>query len=206
MKNIQLLLDFGRSVMRRVKTPPDALAIGRRRSRPRLRQDPLLEDFANQLLRAAGTRDLHVRVAWNPALRTTAGMALWGEKTILLNPKLVEISAAEVQRTLRHELAHFLAQHRAGRRRIAAHGPEWRKACADLGIPNEARCHDLPFKRRKVERRFFYECPECGTVLARVHALKRPVACVRCCRKFNGGRYDARFRFRPATPGTDIAA
>jgi predicted SprT family Zn-dependent metalloprotease len=40
----------------------------------------------------------------------------------------------EIDRTLRHELAHLLAQFRVGRRRIAPHGPEWRIACRDLGI------------------------------------------------------------------------
>ncbi len=48
MKYQQLLMDFGRSVMRRVRATPDDLAKPRRNSR--LRHDPLLEDFANQLL------------------------------------------------------------------------------------------------------------------------------------------------------------
>ena len=195
MKYRQLLLDFGRSVMRRVKSSPETHKQPRRKSR--LRPDPLLEDFANQLLRAAGIHDLRVAVCWNPTLRTTAGLASWPEKRIVLNPKLVEVSFTEVQRTLRHELAHLLAQHKVGRRRIDAHGPEWRNACELLGIPNESRCHDLPFKRRKIERRFFYACSHCSTVLARVRSLTRPVACIKCCTKFNAGRYDSRFRFRP---------
>lgn len=205
MKNIQLLLDFGRAVMRRVRTSPDELKTPPRRSR--LRPDPLLDDFANQLLRAVKCRDLRVVVYWNPALRTTAGMASWRDRAIILNPKLVEISAAEVQRTLRHELAHLLAQHRAGRRRISAHGREWREACEELGIPNEPRCHDLPFKRRRIERRFFYACPECHTTLARVRPIKRSVACVKCCRKYNNGKYHEQFRFRQVpAPGGRIAA
>ncbi|MFZ4589266.1 MAG: hypothetical protein ACOYNG_09790, partial [Terrimicrobiaceae bacterium] len=65
MKYRQLLLDFGRTVMRRVRATPDDLKKPRRRSR--LRHDPLLEDFANQLLKAAGCRRLQVRVCWNPA-------------------------------------------------------------------------------------------------------------------------------------------
>jgi len=204
MKYQQLLLNFGRAVMRRVRASPDDLIGPRRKSR--LRSDPLLEDFANQLLVAAGCRGLHISVFWNPALRTTAGMAVWRERRIILNPKLVEVSAAEVQRTLRHELAHLLAQHRTGRGRIEAHGSEWRRACADLGIPNEPRCHELPFKRRKIQRKFFYSCPVCLTVLARVRPLRRRVACVKCCRKFHGGSYHERFRFKPSEPPVEIAA
>ena len=204
MKYQQLLMDFGRSVMRRVRASPDELRKPRKSSR--LRQDPLLEDFANQLLSAANCRGLKVSVCWNPGLRTTAGFAVWRERRIILNPKLVEFSAGEVQRTLRHELAHLLAQHRAGRRRIEAHGPDWRAACADLGIPNEPRCHDLPFKRRKIERKFFYACPACSTVLARVRPVRKRIACGKCCRKHNGGAYQERFRFKPIEPPTEIAA
>ena len=204
MKYQQLLLNFGRSVMRRVRLSPDDLKAPRRNTR--LREDPLLEDFANQLLAAAKCRGLTVSVFWNPSLRTTAGLACWRERRIVLNPKLLEVSASEVQRTLRHELAHLLAQHRAGRRRIDAHGPEWRLACADLGIPNEPRCHDLPFKRRRVARKYFYACPECSAVLARVRPLRRRVACVKCCRKFSGGAYAERFRFKPIQPPSEIAA
>lgn len=204
MKYKQLLLDFGRSVMRRVKTAPDDLKNPRRKSR--LRHDPLLEDFANQLLKAAGCRSLEASVFWNPSLRTTAGLAMWSERMVVLNPKLLEVSAAEVQRTLRHELAHLLAKHRAGRVRIEAHGAEWRQACADLGIPNEPRCHELPFKRRRVARKFFYACPECSTVLARVKPLRHKAACIKCCRKHNHGKYQERFRFRPIERPDSMAA
>ena len=204
MKYKQLLMDFGRSVMRRVRTTPDELVKPRRTTR--LRPDPLLEDFANQLLQAAKCRGLRVSVCWNPLLRTTAGLASWRERRIILNPKLLEVSAAEVQRTLRHELAHLLAQHEAGRKRIDAHGPEWRAACRALGIPNEARCHELPFKRRRVERKHFYACPECRAVLARVRPLARRVACVKCCRKHNGGKYQERFRFHQVKHPESLAA
>jgi len=204
MKYKQLVLDFGRSVMRRVRGTPDELK--KPSSKTRLRQDPLLEDFANQLLKAAGCQELRAHVFWNPGLRTTAGLAIWRNRTVVLNPKLLEVSSAEVHRTLRHELAHLLAKHRAGRHRIDAHGAEWRLACVDLGIPNEARCHELPFKRRRVTRKFFYACPECGTVLARVKPLRQKAACIKCCRKHNGGKYQDRFRFRPIERPDKMAA
>jgi len=187
-----------------VRSSPEDLLPPRRRSR--LRHDPLLEDFANQLLKAVGCRSLQARVFWNPSLRTTAGLAVWSDRMVVLNPKLVEVSSVEVQRTLRHELAHLLAKHRAGRHRIEAHGDEWRQACADLGIPNEARCHELPFKRRRFARKFFYACPECSTILSRVKPLRKKAACIRCCRKHSGGQYNERFRFRPIERPDKIAA
>jgi SprT protein len=204
VKYKQLVMDFGRSVMRRVRSSPDDLVVPKRNTR--LRHDPLLEDFANQLLKSVGCRQLQVRVFWNPGLLTTAGLAVWRDRMVVLNPKLLEVSSAEVQRTLRHELAHLLAKHRAGRSRIDAHGEEWHQACADLGIPNEARCHELPFKRRRITRKFFYACPHCSTIMSRVRALRRKAACIKCCRKHNGGAYAERFRFRPADRPDKIAA
>lgn len=136
-----------------------------------------------------------VRVTWSGRLRSTAGLAYPGKGLIKLNPRLKDFGEAEVERTLRHELAHLLAQHRVGRRRIAPHGAEWRKACADLGAPDEARCHTLPLPRKTVERRHLYRCAKCGVEVRRVRPFRRATACLKCCRQFNGGRFNERFRF-----------
>jgi predicted SprT family Zn-dependent metalloprotease len=135
-----------------------------------------------------------VRVFWNPRMRTAAGRAFWPARVIELNPVLHQFGAEETERTLKHELAHLIAYERAGRRRIAPHGAEWMLACAELGIPGERACHTLPLQRRKMERNHAYVCTQCFTVLRRVRPLKRAVACSACCRKFNHGRYDAKFR------------
>jgi SprT protein len=102
----------------------------------------------------------------------------------------------EIERTLRHELAHLLAQFRVGRRRILPHGKEWRNACRDLGIAGEARCHNLPFPTRTHTARFVYSCPNCGKHFTRVRRIRRAVACLACCRKYSGGDFDARFRLK----------
>lgn len=204
----QLAFDFGRSLLRQINLLPRR-AHAPRSTRAHLRRDPILEEVARVLVRQVGCPRLarELTVSWNPRMRTTAGVACYQSKQIILNPKLVEISAGEVQRTLRHELAHLVAQARAGRRRVAAHGPEWLQACADLGIPDEKRCHDLPLKPRRLARRHFYQCPQCDTVMARVRRVKGRVACLKCCRKYSDGKYDERFRFREiAEPGDRLAA
>lgn len=163
--------------------------------------EPLLEE-SRALLRAVGAPALagRVRIEWNARMRSTAGLAFPGRSLVRLNPRLREFGDAEVRRTLLHELAHLLAHERAGRRRIAPHGAEWRRACVDLGLPDERRTHDLPLPRRVVARRHHYRCPSCGTTIARVQPLRRGSACIRCCRAHNHGRYDARFRFERAEP------
>jgi predicted SprT family Zn-dependent metalloprotease len=159
--------------------------------------DPVLTAQCAEWLNGLGYADLaaQVRVVWNPKMRSTAGMAYPGKALIKLNPRLCQFGDGEVDQTLRHELAHLLAHHRAGRRRISPHGPEWRKACADLGMPDEKRCHNLPLPRREIARRHVYRCPQCRVEIRRVRPMRRPSACLSCCRKHAGGRYDERFRF-----------
>lgn len=134
-----------------------------------------------------------VNVVWNKRMRSTAGRAFWPECRIELNPKLVNISLEEVRRTLLHELAHLLAYHRCGRRRIAPHGVEWQQACADLGIPGESARHTLPLPRREQKKKWRYTCPSCSESIERVRQMKRYVACYTCCQKYNKGRYHKRF-------------
>jgi predicted SprT family Zn-dependent metalloprotease len=135
-------------------------------------------------------------VEWNPRLQTCAGRADFRKKLISLNPRLLDHSAAEIDRTLRHELAHLLAQFRAGRCRIMPHGSEWREACRDLGIAGEVRCHSLPFPLKICVRRFVYRCPNCRQNFPRVRRIRRAVACLACCRAHNRGKFDARFRLQ----------
>jgi predicted SprT family Zn-dependent metalloprotease len=161
--------------------------------------DPVaLQEMAQSLLRANGAVRIapEVRVQWNERLKTCAGRADYQRKLISLNPRLREHGVSEIEQTLRHELAHLLAQARVGRRRIAPHGPEWRAACRDLGIAGEARCHNLPFPAIERTRRFLYQCPHCGEKFPRVRRIRRAVACLVCCRAHNRGEFDARFRLR----------
>lgn len=159
-------------------------------------RDLMLEEQARQLL-LPHSPDLakRVTVLWNPRMRTSAGLASYQRCEVILNPELQKISEAEVDKTLRHELAHLLAQERMGRKKIAAHGREWRQACVDLGIPNESRTHQLPFARRRQQRKFFYQCPSCKEKLSRVRKPRRKIACLACCRKYAGGKYEERFQF-----------
>src|SRR6266508_5916526 len=159
-----------------------------------------LEAKAQELLRMNGAVKIAmaVRVEWNSRLKTAAGRADYRCKLISLNSHLVH-HPAEIERTLRHELAHILAQFRSGRRRILPHGLEWREACRDLGISDEKRCHNLPFSVSERVRRYFYTCPNCRRDFPRVRQIKRAVACLACCRTHNGGKFDARFRLRLMT-------
>ncbi len=189
-------------------------------------RDRALEEKSKTVLRELGAAKLarEVRVEWNPRMRTAAGRADYRQKLISLNPLLLELDPGlarsecsigkldclkqssltsngqgdhdEIERTLRHELAHLLAQWRVGRRRIAPHGPEWRQGCRDLGIADEARCHNLPFATKAYPARFVYRCPNCRQEFPRVRRIRRAIACLACCRAYNRGEFDPRFRLR----------
>jgi SprT protein len=182
-----------------LRTPATPPARPARPKKPRLHgADDHLTAHARELLHGLhGLRDLaqKVRVVWNSRLQTTAGTASARTWEVEINPRLKDHGSAIIHRILRHELAHLVSVHRAGRRRIAAHGPEWRQACADLGIPGEPRCHSLPLKGRQVRAKFAYRCQHCGRLLKRVRALERRSACFDCCQKHNRGRYDDRYRY-----------
>ena len=168
------------------------------RSRALVCCDFELEAKARDILNSLGVRSLgeKVRVEWNPRLRSAAGRADACRALISLNPLLREHGAVEIDRTFRHELAHLLAQFRANRRRVAAHGKEWRAACCDLGIGDEKRCHNLPFPLSQYAPRFLYRCPSCGGDFPRARPIRRAIACLACCRRHNRGAFDARFRLR----------
>jgi SprT protein len=170
-------------------TGPSLVVLGR---------DFELERKAREMLQALSASELasSVHVEWNARLFSAAGRADSRRKLVSLNPRLREHDAAEIDRTLRHELAHLLAQFRAGRRRVAPHGAEWRKACQDLGIGDESRTHALPFPIQRRSPRFLYECPRCGKEFPRVRRIKRAVACLDCCRKFNRGNFDSSAQLR----------
>jgi SprT protein len=159
-----------------------------------------LQEEAASLLTAVNAHKLakHLRIEWNARMRSAVGRADYRHALILLNPALQRFGRSEIDRTLRHELAHLLAQFRAGRRRILPHGAEWRQACRDLRIEGEQACHKLPVAVRHISRRFLYRCVNCQRKFPRVRRIRRATACLICCRKFADGKYDERFRLHLA--------
>ena len=180
---------------------PSRLPVKPAKPNGRFQEGRLTAQAAELVLRIGlETVAARVSVRWNSKMRTAAGRAFYETFRIELNPRLLHLDGvdgpSEIDRTLRHELAHLVAFHRAGGRRIEPHGTEWQQACADLGIPGEARCHTLPLEARRVAKRLAYECPACGSQILRVRKFRRIVACYDCCRLHSGGKYDDRFRLK----------
>src|SRR3954469_19730042 len=73
-------------------------------------RDPQLEAIASDLLTANGASALaaKIRVEGSSRLRSAAGRAEFVAMRVVLNCRLGEHGEEEVDRTLRHELAHLL--------------------------------------------------------------------------------------------------
>jgi len=76
-------------------------------------------------------------VDWNDRMRTIVGRTDFQRCLILLNSALQKFGPAEIDRTLRHELAHLLA-HSHSRRRILPHRPNSAKLVVILGLQASA--------------------------------------------------------------------
>jgi len=188
----------GELIKKSASSPQRVLPVAGKMPASHTAETAVLLKTARELLCSLGAKRMatELRIEWNFRLKTAAGRADYRQKLISLNPRLVE-HPSEIDRTLRHELAHILAQFRQkSRRRISPHGPEWQQACRDLGIADEKRCHTLPFPAKRYAPRFIYRCPFCRRGFPRVRKIKRTVACLACCRAHNGGEFDVRFRLR----------
>jgi SprT protein len=174
---------------------PKARTLRRRVAKPGV--DQAWRARAGQECARLGLDELakRVTVRWNSRMRSSAGRATWPGAVIELNPALREIGEEEIERTFLHELAHLIAFERAGRRRIQAHGAEWRRACAELGIPGESASHRLDLPSRTMQRKWVYICPKCWVRVERVRRMRGHMACWPCCRQYGGGDYDERFKF-----------
>ncbi|MHB8514989.1 MAG: SprT-like domain-containing protein [Dehalococcoidia bacterium] len=92
---------------------------------------------------------------------------------------------------LKHELAHWAARWRYGRR-IAPHGREFRMVAKELDERITVTCPPFAHKERAQRRSWHMMCPHCRRTYRRRRRDK--VACRACCDSYAAGHYDRRFR------------
>jgi len=90
---------------------------------------------------------------------------------------------------LKHEMIHLWLHVRG---LPSGHTAEFRAKANAIGQPKTRHDITLPAPRSG----WIYTCPVCSTEFTRRRRYGRPVACARCCKRFNGGNYDERFKLR----------
>lgn len=90
---------------------------------------------------------------------------------------------------LKHEMIH-LWLHVQGL--PSGHTAEFRAKAKAIGQPKTRHGIALPAPRSG----WIYSCLYCNGEFTRRRRYGRSVACLQCCKKFNSGQYDARFKLR----------
>ncbi len=132
-------------------------------------------------------------LTWNSRLRATSGRFTPGTRqgeraTIEVASYLQSLTDGEthIRGTVLHEMIHFWLWHR---HRPYGHTPEFHKKMRETQAP---RYNPVPQVR---PIRHYYECIHCKELLPARRKLKN-MACYTCCKKFNDGYYDKKYRLR----------
>jgi predicted SprT family Zn-dependent metalloprotease len=130
---------------------------------------------------------------WDNA-KTRLGACHHRNSTITLSKHFAALNGeAETRDTVLHEIAHALTPG-------AAHGPRWKKTAVRIGARPTARADGGSLA--KPDPTWVAECPRCDVLVWRYRRSRTPVACARCCKRHNGGRFDPRFILTWARPHT----
>ncbi|MBO0692573.1 MAG: SprT-like domain-containing protein [Acidimicrobiaceae bacterium] len=130
---------------------------------------------------------------WDHA-KTRLGACHHHSRTISLSRHYARLNGeAETRDTILHEIAHALT---AG----TGHGPSWKKMAARLGARPSPRAD--PRQVVRPAPRWVAVCSACATTLWRYRRPTAAMACARCCRRHNGGRFDPAFllHWNPVDP------
>ena len=141
------------------------------------------QGLAYSLFRQHGLHDWTFQ--WDKAKRRL-GCCKQGKKIISLSGVLVEhYTVSEITDTILHEIAHALVGPQHG------HGYIWRKKAREIGCTAQRCCRAASVNGAPIEKTFIGNCPNCQHKVARYRRAR--AACVHCCRKFNGGKFDPQY-------------
>ena len=141
---------------------------------------------------------------WNSRLRSAAGRFFPGQTRLGRRvPPAIELASylreevngtAHIRDTLAHEMIHYWLW---VRRRPYGHTAEF---IAKMNLMGVSRYNTVPRKR---PYKYVYQCIACQREFKARRKLG-PLACARCCRDFNRGRYDARYKLVLARRATEL--
>lgn len=96
-------------------------------------------------------------------------------------------SEKAIEEIIKHEMIHLWLHERG---LPCGHTAAFRAKARQMGQPKTRHQIETPKPRSGWE----YHCPKCKSTFMRRKRFGRPVACASCCKKFNKGKFDARFK------------
>ncbi len=147
--------------------------------------------WSRRLTRTAGNIDVRARLIKLSApllIDAFIGESLFGVEYMVCGV-LCATSEEAVNEILKHEMIH-LWLHEKGL--PSGHTAEFRRQARALGQPKTRHAIALPPPRQG----WVYCCSICKNQFTRRRRYGRAMACAKCCKQFNGGRYDERFKLK----------
>lgn len=123
--------------------------------------------------------------------RTVLGDCSHLTRTIRLSAHYTALNSRErVENTIRHEIAHALGPREDG------HGPNWKHNARRVGAVPVRCASKVDMDLVRPTAKYEATCPQCKQIYKRhrwTAAMGKQPACSLCCKKYNWGRWDARF-------------
>ena len=146
------------------------------------------------------------QVRWSRRLTRAAGNIRVQSRVISLSvPLLIDafeggtthqicgVSCATREQALREILKHEMIHLWLFERGLpCGHTPQFRAKARQIGQNATRHAIHLPV----LTSGWIYCCPHCAAQITRRRRLNRTGACAACCKKYNGGKFDARFALR----------
>lgn len=130
---------------------------------------------------------------WGDKLRS-GGTTSYAPRRITLHRPFVALNERGlVEDTIRHEIAHALVG--PGH----AHGPTWKAMARRVGaVPRASKRIGRTVGLVAPPGKYLGTCPNCGATRTRQKRTAKMfrIACVTCCKRYNGGRYSEKFKFQ----------
>ena len=153
--------------------------------------------WSRRLTRTAGNIDVRRRIIHLSIpllIDAFQSDSLFGREHLVCGV-LCDSTPIAVREILKHEMIHLWLHVRD---LPSGHTTEFRHKAKEIGQPKTRHAIELPIPRSG----WIYTCPACNLAMPRRRRYSRAVACLRCCKQFNGGQYHERFKLR----GRRIAA
>jgi predicted SprT family Zn-dependent metalloprotease len=103
----------------------------------------------------------------------------------------------QIRNTILHEIAHALSVEIYGIREGKGHGANWKSVAKQIGCNGE-RCYNGD-SVNKPKSKYTLVCDSCNNETPKYKVVRRTVACGKCCREYNNGKYSDKYRLRLVT-------